>query len=297
MLPATVGAGVYQINVLVSELIAALLEEGSVAALRFSNTVVEVALGIFIISISTVILPALSARASKGDVEGMKSSLSFALRLVFLVTLPATLGLLVLRTPVTRMLFQYGEFTGRSTGMVAYALAFQALGLCGVGGARVSVQMFFSMKDTKTPVYVAAVSMAVNLALCGVLSFPLGPAFRLRLGGVALAGSVSSYVNFLLLLFILERRVGKILDRAFFVSAAKGACASALMALPLWYAARRYGDLMASSRSANAGITLALLAGGVAAYVLLGLLLKNKDVGFLTNLVLSRLRGNKPRSP
>jgi putative peptidoglycan lipid II flippase len=297
MLPAMVGAGVYQINVFVSDFIAALLEGGSVAALRFSNTLVEVVLGIFIISISTVILPALSSRASKGDLEGMKSSLSFALRLVFLVTIPAALGLFVLRTPIIRMLFRYGAFNEQSTAMVSYALAFQALGLCGVGGARVTVQMFFSMKDTKTPVYVAAAAMAVNLGLCFLLAFPLGSVFRIRLGGIALAGSTAAYVNFLLLLFILERRVGRVLDRAFFISAAKAACAAALMALPLWYAVRTFGDRMAPSRLVSAGFTLALLLGGVALYFIFNLLLGNGDIVHLKDIFLNRLKGKKDNAP
>jgi len=91
MLPGAIGGGVYQINALVSQIIAAFLEEGSVAALRFSNTLVELVLGVFVISISTVILPALSEKSSQGDREGMKENLSFALKLVFLVTLPFTL--------------------------------------------------------------------------------------------------------------------------------------------------------------------------------------------------------------
>jgi putative peptidoglycan lipid II flippase len=291
MLPATFGAGVYQINVFVSDIIAALLEEGSVTSLRFSNTLVELVLGIFIISISTVILPALSEKASKGDREGMKTSLAFALRLVFLVTLPATFGLFVLRYPIIRMLYQYGRFNAQSTDMVACALAFQVLGLCGVGGTRVIVQMFFSMKDTRTPVYVAAAAMAVNLGLCFALAFPLGSGFRLRLGGVALAGSIASYVNFVLLLVILERRVGRLVDRALVLSVVKGTLASALMAVPLWYGVKFFGDRMARSMLDNAAIALLLLFAGVVLFILFSLLLRNRDIGSVKDLVLKRLKG------
>jgi putative peptidoglycan lipid II flippase len=293
MLPATIGAGVYQINVFVSDIIAALLEGGSVTALRFSNTLVEVVLGIFIISITTVILPTLSEKASKGDLAGMRASLAFALRLVFLVTLPAAFGLFVLRYPIIRMLYQHGKFIEQSTDMVAYALAFQALGLCGVGGARVSVQMFFSLKDTKTPVYVAAAAMAVNLGLCYALSFPLGSGFRLRLGGVALAGSIASYVNFFLLLGILERRVGRIVDRALVASVVKGTLASALMAAALWYGVRLFGDRMVGSRLANAAVTLLLLLAGVALFFLFSLILRNGDIHSLKDLVIKRLKKNR----
>jgi putative peptidoglycan lipid II flippase len=303
MLPATIGAGVYQINVFVSDIIAANLKvEGSVAALGYSNTLVELVLGIFIISISTVILPTLSRKRSKGDLAGMKTSLAFALRLVFLVTIPATVGLFVLRYPIIRMiyqLFRHGKFTEQSTNMVACALAFQVLGLCGVGGARVSVQMFFSMKNTKTPVYIAAVTMAVNLGLCYALSYPLGHRFRFSLGGVALAGSVASYVNFLLLLGILERRVGRIVNRALVVSVAKGTLASALMAAPLWYGVRLFGDRMAGSGLANAGLTLALIFAGVLLFILFSVLLRNRDLLDLKETIVKRISaGSSPvRAP
>jgi len=198
MIPAAIGAGVYQINALISQFIAAYLEEGSVAALRFSNTVVEVVLGVFVISLSTVILPALSEKSSQGDPEAMKRILNFALRLTFLVTFPATFGLVVLRYPIVDMLFRYGRFTSESASMVSYAILFHAMGISATGGTRVLVQMFYSLKDMKTPVWVAAVSVVVNIALCIGLSGPL------RLGGVALAGSVASYCNFFLLFFILS---------------------------------------------------------------------------------------------
>jgi putative peptidoglycan lipid II flippase len=215
---------------------------------------------------------------------------------VFLVTIPATFGLFVLRYPIIRMLYQYGKFTEQSTAMVAYALAFQALGLCGVGGARVVVQMFFSLKDTKTPVYVAAVTMAVNLGLCYALPFPLGSVFQFRLGGIALAGSIASYVNFLLLLVILERRVGRLVDRTLVVSVVKGTVASGLMAAALWYGARFFGGRMADSRLANAGFTLVLLVAGVALFLLLSLLLGNGDIGKVKDLIMKRLEGKKNRS-
>jgi putative peptidoglycan lipid II flippase len=127
MVPGAIGAGVYQINALVSQFIAAFLEEGSVAALRFSLTLVELVLGIFVISLSTVILPVLSEKASRGDLEGMKENLRFALRLVFLITLPATFGLIILRYQIITMLFRYGRFTAQSVDMVAHALLFRSM--------------------------------------------------------------------------------------------------------------------------------------------------------------------------
>jgi putative peptidoglycan lipid II flippase len=284
MVPGAVGAGVYQINALVSQFIAAFLEEGSVAALRFSLTLIELVLGIFVISLTTVILPVLSEKSSRGDRAGMMESLRYALRLVFLITLPATLGLIVLRRPLITMLFRYGRFTEQSVEMVAYALVFHSAGLVGIGGTRVLVQMFYSMKDTKTPVYVAAVIMAMNIALCVVLSGPL------RLGGIALAGSLSAHANFLLLLLLLRRRVGPIVDRRVLLAFFKSLGSSLCMTVLLWYLHRYLREIMLERRLNNALLTLGMIGVGVAVFLLLSLLFRNGDILDLGRSLRERLR-------
>ncbi len=284
MLPAALGAGVYQINALASQFIAAFLEEGSVAALRFSNTLVEVVLGVFVISLSTVILPALSEKSSKGDQEGMKETLKFALRLAILITLPSTFGLIILRYPLIRMLFRYGRFTEDSAHMVAYALLFQAMGLCGTGGTRVLVQMFYSMKDTKTPVWVASFTMAVNILLCVFLSR------YMRLGGIALAGSVAAIFNFFLLFFILNRKVGRIIDSATSNSLVKSLSASICMGVVLYFLLKTLNQMMLQSRVHNASLTVLLLFTGVLVYFFINIILKNRDIVELKRILHNRIR-------
>jgi putative peptidoglycan lipid II flippase len=288
MIPAAIGAGVYQINALVSQFIAAFLEEGSVAALRFSNTLVEVVLGVFIISLSTVILPELSEKSSRGDKKGMRETLNFALRLSFLITLPATFGLIILRNPIVRMLFLYGKFTERSAQMVSYALLFQAMGLCGVGGVRVLIQMFYSLKDTKTPVYVAGVAVGINIGLCVLLSR------QLRLGGIALAGSISAFSNFFLLFIILSGREGRIVDRATVIALLKSLSASICMAASLYFLMKLLGEAMSISRIHNIVLTLLLLLAGVLIYFFMNIIMRNKDILELTRAILKRLTlGNR----
>lgn len=283
MLPAAVGAGVYQINALVSQFIAAYLEGGSVAALRFSHTLVEVVLGVFVIPISTVILPALSEKSSKGDPEAMKRILNFALRLTFIITVPSTFGMMILRYPIVNMLFRYGKFTEESASMVSYALLYQSIGIGAIGGTRVLVQMFYSLKDTKTPVWVAAVSMSINLALCALLAGPM------RIGGVALAGSVSAFSSFILLSFLLSRKVGLFIDRTTVTAFGKALLASAGMGLVLFFARNVLAGIMKRSRAYNAGLTLLLLLSGVLVYLVLNLLLKNRDIMELVRIFLKRM--------
>jgi putative peptidoglycan lipid II flippase len=283
MVPGAVGAGVHQINTLVSQFITATLGEGSVAALRFSITLVELVMGIFVISLTTVILPVLSQKSARGDLEGMKESLRFALRLVFIITLPATAGLIVLRTPIITMLFEYGRFDRNSVNMVSGALIYHAVGLAGIGATRILVQMFYSLKDTRTPVYLASVSMAVNLGLCWYLKYPLG------LGGIALAGSISAFVYFLLLAAFLKRKTGPFLDFGVGGGFLTSSAAAVVMLLVLLLLREAAGPVMGRSRVHLAAVTLGLIAGGAGVFAGVSLLLKNKDIVFLWELFLKKI--------
>ncbi|MFW6180432.1 MAG: murein biosynthesis integral membrane protein MurJ [Spirochaetota bacterium] len=285
MVPGAVGAGVHQLNILAAQFITASLGEGSVAALRFSVTMVELVLGIFVISLTTVILPVLSGKSARGDLEGMKESLRFALRLVLIITFPATVGLLLLRFPLIRMLFRYGRFTEESVGMVSGALLYHSLGLAGIGASRVMVQMFYSLKDTRTPVYLAAMVMAANVALCFALRGPLG------LGGIALAGSATAFMNYLLLAWFLRRKVGGFLDRATGISALKSLGASLAMLAALYALRETAAEFLARGRLYNTLGTLGLILAGVLLFTAASLVLKNRDILALRDALARRLLG------
>lgn len=284
MLPVVIGAGVYQINVLISEFIAAFLEEGSVAALRFSNTLMELVLGVFIISIATVILPVLSEKSAKGDLEGMRENLAFSLRLTFLITLPATFGLMILRYPIVTMLFRYGRFNLSSVDMVSGALLFHAAGLVGIGGTRVVVQMFYSMKDTKTPLYIAGVVMVINVVLCYFLSKPL------KLGGIALAGSISSFCNLIFHLISLRLRIGTVINREVIISFLKSFLAAFVMSAFIFFMLQRLGGIMKQSRVYNATLTIMMIVTGLGVFFFMNILLKNRDIVEFKKVVMKRLR-------
>jgi putative peptidoglycan lipid II flippase len=203
--------------------------------------------------------------------------------LKFIITVPSTFGMMILRYPVVNMLFRYGKFTEESASMVSYALLYQSIGIGAIGGTRVLVQMFYSLKDTKTPVWVAAVSMSINLALCALLAGPM------RIGGVALAGSVSAFSGFILLCFLLSRKVGLFIDRTTVTAFGKALLASVGMGLVLFFARNVLAEIMKRSRAYNAGLTLLLLMSGVLVYLVLNLLLKNRDIIELVRIFLKRI--------
>lgn len=221
--PGVFAAGIYQINVFVSQLVAAGLEGGSIASLQYSVRLQELVLGLFVVSIAQVILPDLSEHTADGDDDAVKSTLGYSARLIAFVTLPATAGLILVGPDVIRLLFESGAFDADSTAQTAFALQFHAMGLLFIGQARILQQVFFAYKDLKTPTLVAAVVAVVNIGLCFALAVPL------RHGGVALAGSVAAALNTVIFLWLLRRRLGDLGLGPVFVRIAKMLVATAAM--------------------------------------------------------------------
>lgn len=202
MLPTVFGAAVYQINILIGTLLASLLPEGSVSYLYYADRLVEFPLGVFAIATATAVLPSLSRQAAARDFVALRSTFAFSLNLVAYITVPAMVGLIVLREPIISLLFQRGEFGAVTVQMTAIALLYYALGLWAFSAVRIVVSTFYSLQDTRTPVLMAAVSLVVNVVLSVIL-------MRWLLhGGLALATSLASMVNLVLLLFALHRKLG-----------------------------------------------------------------------------------------
>jgi putative peptidoglycan lipid II flippase len=223
MLPAVFGAAVYQINIFVSTLLASFLPEGSVSYLYYADRVVQLPLGIFGIAIGTASLPSFAEQVARGDHEELKKTLSFSLRLILFVTIPAMIALIALRVPIISVLFQRGEFDTISTVLTSQALLYYAIGLCAFSGIRIIVSAFYSLQDTRTPVRIAIAALIVNIILSILLMFPL------KHGGLALATSISSAVNVIILGMILRRRIGRFLDREFYRSVLKVIASSLVM--------------------------------------------------------------------
>lgn len=223
MAPSVLGLGVTQLNVLVSTFLASYLPEGSISYLYYADRLLEFPMGIFAIAIATAILPMMSEQTAKNDVQGMKETLSFAMRLVFFVTLPAMVGLIVLRLPIINLLFQRGAFNAHSAEMTAQALLFYALGLAAFAGVRIIVPAFYSLQDTKTPVKVAFLALLANAGFGAVLMIPLKHA------GLALATSLAAGLNFVLLVILLKKKLGRIGAQKIFHSFLKSLVASVVM--------------------------------------------------------------------
>ena len=229
MVPGTVGLGVLEINSFVDTFLGALLRPGSVAALEYGNRLMQLPLGIFGVALGTAILPTLAIQAAREDFNQLRDTFSFAVRYVCFIMIPASVGLMVLRYPIIRLLLERGEFRhGQSVSMTATALMFYAAGLVFYGSVKCVAPVFYSLKDTRTPVKTAVTAMLSNIVLNIILMQFLG------LGGLALATALSSSLNLTLLLRHLRRRLGYIKGREMLSGVARMGLAGAAMAVVCW---------------------------------------------------------------
>jgi putative peptidoglycan lipid II flippase len=260
MAPAVFGSAIYQLNQFIGTLLASLLVEGSVSWLYYADRLVQFPLGVFAIAMSTAALPSLSKQAADKDLDGFSETLSHALRLVFFIAIPSMVGLILLGRPIIQVFFERGAFDALSTVMTTKALFFYSLGLWAFSGIRVMVSAFYALQDTKTPVKVAAVALGANVMFSLLFMGPL------EHGGLALALSSASTLQFCLLVFFLKRRM-EILDlRPVFISTGKSVLGAIVMGIGIYYATHRLGVL-------NLEAGLAYLAMNLAGLILLGLLL------------------------
>lgn len=284
MLPGVLGLAVVQINLLVDTFFATLLSEGSVTALRLGNRVMLLPLAVFATAVASASLPSLSTQVAERGIEKAKTTLSYTLRLLFFLLIPATIGLLVLRRPIIRLLFVRGAFDeAGSLALTANALALYSVGLFAYGGVKGVSQVFFSLRDTKTPLLAGAASAATNILLDLLLYKPLGA------GGLALATSLAGMVNFFLLLGILRRRHGPLGDGSLLDSSMRTLFAAIAMGTVVWIVE---GSLEPAGRPGLARQLVHVggsLAAGGAAYFAAARFLCRRELGEL-RAALSRRR-------
>ena len=265
MVPATIGLAATQINLLVTTIIASVLDQGSVSWLWYAFRLMQLPIGVFGVALATVSLPALSRAAVAGDREALKSTLSAALRLLALLTIPAGAWLAALASPVVALLYEHGRFGPHDTTQTAGALAAYAVGLPAFAAVGVLTRAFYALGETRIPVIASFVAVALNLALN--LLF-VGPLAFLGLGhlGLALATSLTSIANAGQLAFYLRRRIGPIEGGRIAGTALRVAAAAAFALAPCALALRALGGRW----HAGWGPELATVAAGALAALAFG---------------------------
>ena len=195
MVPALFGVSVSQINLLLDTVLASLLPTGSVSWLYYSDRLTELPLGVFAIAIATVILPTLSSQRARADDPAFAHTLSWAIRNVLLIAIPASVALAFLAEPLLVTLFQYGAFSAQDRVMAAVSLQAYSLGLGAFMLVKVLAPGFYAREDMKTPVRIGIIAMGSNMVLNLIFVLPLMWWFNIGHAGLALATSVSAWLN------------------------------------------------------------------------------------------------------
>lgn len=280
--PSIVALSIFQLNFMIAANIASGLAEGSPSALRVANQLVQLPLGIFAMGIGTVLLPTLSELAARKEFPEFRDTFSAGLRAVLFITIPAAVGLAVLREPVIRLLFEVGEFGPDDTAMTGLALLYYSIGITAQAACQVLMQVFFSLQDTRTLLRVSAVAILTNTGVA-LLLLRFTP---LEHGALALAWSLTVILNMLLYLRALRRHIGGFGGRRIVRSAALSLLAAALMGT-LAYGASTFTAVWLDL-SGGLARTVQVAAGvgtGALAYTLIAWLLRLDELGFVLAMV------------
>jgi putative peptidoglycan lipid II flippase len=259
MAPGFFGTAVYQVNIYVANLLAYQINDSAATLLFLANRIMELPIGVFAIAVSTVVYPLLARHAVEGKFESMAGDFHRGVRLILLINVPAAAGLALLSAPITRLLFQHGKFTAGDAHSMAILLALFVIGMPFFSVVNLTVRAFYSVKDTATPVKVAAIDFLVNLALSLVLMRWLGAA------GLVLASTTAIIVQTLLLKRALTRRIAEMRFAPLWPSLAKILLATALMSLAVWAGWLGLGS-MVGGRTADVLAVVGLIPLACAVY-------------------------------
>ncbi|HYK26129.1 MAG TPA: murein biosynthesis integral membrane protein MurJ [Steroidobacteraceae bacterium] len=228
--PSVVAASATQVNVLVNSSFASHLPNGSVYWLSIAFRLMQLPLGIFGVALGTVALPLLARMAVAGNTVAFRSELARGMRLAFLLTIPASIGLILLAGPIMSVLYQHGHFTAFDAGQAAGALEFYALGLCGYAALKVLVNAFYAIDRRKTPMVVSFFAIGLNYLLNWLFTMRLHWGHR----GLAFSTACVATSNFLILYFIMRRHLGRLESAALLSLLARLAGACAVLAAVCW---------------------------------------------------------------
>lgn len=204
MAPATIGLAAVQVNVFVNTVLATGEGTGAVSWLNYAFRLMYLPIGLFGASIGTAALPEISRHTAASDTAGLRRTVADALRLTIVLNIPATVGLIVLARPIVSLLLERGRFGAADTAATAAALIAYAPGLVGYAAVKIASPTFYALRDSRTPVLISAVAVAINIVLNLLLVRAMGFA------GLALGTTIAAIAHAGILLWLLRRRVGPI---------------------------------------------------------------------------------------
>ena len=289
--PGTIGVAAAQINLAVNTWLATSQGEGAVTVLNYAFRLMYLPIGLFGVSVATAAVPDLARQATGEGFTEMRRTISSALRMMLVLSVPAMVGLAVLGRPIVQLLFERGEWTPGATAATAWALLMYAPGLIGYSLVKIASPSFYALSDARTPVIVSMITVAANVGLNLWLVRILG------YGGLALGTAIASLINAALLMTLLSRRIGGIDGARVTQTFVKVGAASIVMGVAAYYA---QAWLAGTVGTAN-GVTRAVAVGGGIGAGLLTLaaaakILRWSEFEEAMNAVIRRMRGNRAAS-
>jgi putative peptidoglycan lipid II flippase len=279
--PRVLGLGVVQLNkVLSGVLFASFLAAGSIAALDYAWLMIMTPLALAM-AIGTAVFPTLSQASALEHRSQVQQVFQLSLRMILFLTVPASIGLMVLGEPVIRLFFERNQFTPESTALTAYALVFFAIGLAGHATVEIVDRVFYALHDTRSPVLVAIGAIGLNVVLSLILMRT-----ALNFGGLALANSIAALVEAGVLIRLIHARLPGVDMRGLGTSLVRMLAASLVMGLPVAWLAERLEPMLSLYGTPGQAVLLAVCVScGAALYAVASLAFRSHELTALWRLV------------
>lgn len=284
IIPVTISTGVGQINLLVNRILASGLLEGSIAALNYANKLNTLAYGVIGSAVSRAVYPEMSEAAVMEDKDKFLKSLYRSINSLLLILVPFAVGMMILREPLVRAVYQRGAFDDNAAGLTMAAVFFYAVGMPFISVREIVLRAFYSLQDTLTPMKIALFTVALNVVLNLILVRYLAH------GGLALGSSIAAIAGFFILLWKLRDKIGRIKATMMLASGLKIALAAALMGVVVFGELRWMQSLVGRGMLFNLFSLLCCSLSGILVYGLLIKLLKVEEFDILYSKLLSKIR-------
>lgn len=272
IVPVLIGSAVQQINVIIDKTLASGLVSGSISALNYASKINEMVIAVFIMAITTVIFPMLSKAFAEDNRDLIRSILGQGINIILIITVPATVGLILLGQPMVHLFFERNAFDGQATLMTSGALTFYSLGLVGTSLRLMLNRVYYSFQDTRTPMINGIIAVVVNLVLNLILIGPMGHR------GLALATSISATVTTIMLFLDLRKKIGSIGLLKYLMCFLKTSLASAVMGIIVYLIYYKLGAAVSPSKIGQMLILVGSVVLGILSYFILLLGLKVEEL-------------------
>lgn len=273
--PVLIGSAVQQINVIIDKTLASELVEGSISALSYASRINDLIISVFIAAITTVVFPMLSKAFSKNDTNEVVNILNQGVNIIFIITVPATIGILLLAHPMVQLFFQRGAFNNNAAVMTSGALTYYSIGLVATALRLMLNKVFYSLQDTKTPMINGGIAVLVNI----VLNLILIKSMEHR--GLALATSISAIITTILLFIDLRVKLGPLGISRMIIVFFKTLLSSVVMGFVVYLMYYELGGLLPQIKVLQAALLLASIVIAVIVYFLMLVLLRVKELRFI----------------